>query len=392
MLGTGFLRSGTRHRVPSTWGRVALVTVMSVATALSAGSSYARDAGSPVVAAVANIPVDQVVLAFSRRVFGGDDSIVLSDAKGGERSIFNWEGGILLGTDVASPWSPEGQTLAFSATAGMTTGGDDLYRVHTLDVATGDHGVVTRKGTSAPAWSPNGLEIAVYSRKIGGIAAVELEGLTQRTIVAGRYLRHSEREPIFNDEAAWSPDGKWIVFGRGKSSMFGTGNTNWHLRRIRSDGTGGKALTGNRHDHFNPVISPAGDQILFTRTAGLHYRRPKYELMTMRVDGDRLRRRAAGIHLTEGLWSPDGTKIAYTACPRRCGIYVLEPGGTERLLTSGWDPQWSPDGARLAFTRVPRGEEDTEIFVVDVTTGDVDRVTSNADTVNDDQAFFRPLP
>jgi Tol biopolymer transport system component len=60
------------------------------------------------------------------------------------------------------------------------------------------------------------------------------------------------------------------------------------------------------------------------------------------------------------VWSPDGKRIAYTrnAGPGQSDIWVVNADGTgNRAVTSGpardMDPSWSADGAWIAFTRGP---------------------------------------
>ena len=48
------------------------------------------------------------------------------------------------------------------------------------------------------------------------------------------------------------------------------------------------------------------------------------------------------------VWSPDGTRIAYTSYGN---IHLINTDGTnEEKLTRGQDPAWSPDGTRVAYT------------------------------------------
>ena len=65
---------------------------------------------------------------------------------------------------------------------------------------------------------------------------------------------------------------------------------------------------------------------------------------------------------TEPVWSPDGTRIAFTS--KREGsldVYVMDADGQEaKRLTSHEDdessPSWSPDGRRLVFSRGQSGD------------------------------------
>jgi Tol biopolymer transport system component len=103
--------------------------------------------------------------------------------------------------------------------------------------------------------------------------------------------------------------------------------------------------------------------IAFTRGAGEQGLPVLYEIG---ADGGRARRLTAEFAETPA-WSPDGTRIVYSAPFQDAfGLHVLKPGGQPRLLaprgTDGGDcegndcaydnPSWSPDGRFVACTYV----------------------------------------
>jgi len=108
----------------------------------------------------------------------------------------------------------------------------------------------------------------------------------------------------------------------------------------------------------NPQISPDGRQIVFARR-WVNKLEDSWSssLYIMNIDGSKLRK------LTDGsnpIWSPDGTRIAYT--------HQGEPGGTQifvrwmdaegattqltRLTSAPTDITWSPDGKYIAFRQL----------------------------------------
>jgi TolB protein len=103
-------------------------------------------------------------------------------------------------------------------------------------------------------------------------------------------------------------------------------------------------------------------------------------IYSMRADGSRVHR-----ILEDGwgaAWSPDGTRVAYSATgPRRTNLYLMSAEGTHvRRLTRGvgrhscYDPAWSPDGTRIAFTSHGRGIR-SHIWIVTIATHDIVRFT-----------------
>ena len=53
------------------------------------------------------------------------------------------------------------------------------------------------------------------------------------------------------------------------------------------------------------------------------------------------------------VWSPDGSRIAFTSTRGPSGIWVMNADGSGQslLIPGGAGPAWSPDGGRIAFDR-----------------------------------------
>ncbi len=106
----------------------------------------------------------------------------------------------------------------------------------------------------------------------------------------------------------------------------------------------------------NPQISPDGAQVVYTR-GWIDKMNDSREssIWIMNADGSRAR------HLVDGsgpIWSPDGTRIAYTAPGEPDGTQIWvrwmdAEGATSqitRLENSPSGIRWSPDGEHLSFT------------------------------------------
>jgi len=82
------------------------------------------------------------------------------------------------------------------------------------------------------------------------------------------------------------------------------------------------------------------------------------------------------------IWSPDGTRIAFTANPKgNYDIFIMEADGSNiRAVTSSpkdeTEPSWYPDGKKLTFTEEGKKllRSHPKIFVIDLNTGNQKRL------------------
>lgn len=105
----------------------------------------------------------------------------------------------------------------------------------------------------------------------------------------------------------------------------------------------------------NPIFSPDGEQILYSRTwINLTDDKRETDLWIMNSDGTSNRFFSKG---SNGIWSPDGSKIAFTkeGEPNGTQIFVKhmgiqsEPTQITKLEKSPSSMEWSPDGNYIAF-------------------------------------------
>jgi Tol biopolymer transport system component len=192
----------------------------------------------------------------------------------------------------------------------------------------------------------------------------------------------------FNDlddeDPAWSPNGRRIVFQRDFNAV--RGEVDFDIFTMKADGTGEKNLTNSMGVmDFQPNWSPNGRKIAFTSE-----RDGDAEVYTMKPNGSRVRQltfnegpfvgRPEGPFDGEPNWSPDGRMIAFTSerdavpeTPFQVEIYTMRAdGGDQTRLTfddlSDFLPAWSPDGREIAFASfrdvTPEAEENAEIFTM----------------------------
>jgi Tol biopolymer transport system component len=104
----------------------------------------------------------------------------------------------------------------------------------------------------------------------------------------------------------------------------------------------------------NPVISPAGDRVAFTRSR---------EIWVAPIDGSSAAKKLFTVRgeLGSPEWSPDGSRLSFIATRGEhawIGIFSNDSTPIKWIApTTSRDqsPRWSRDGRRLAFVRTPGG-------------------------------------
>ena len=285
------------------------------------------------------------------------------------------------GKDQAPAWSPNGRQIAFSSSR---DGNVDIY------VMAADGSDVRRltdhlSGDRSPAWSPDGRHLAFSSSRDGGdddiyVMAVDGSGVRRLT----DHLSE-DRSP------AWSPDGRHLAFSSSRD-----GNVDIYVMAV--DGSGVRRLTDHLSEDRSPAWSPDGRHLAFSssRDGGDN------DIYVMAADGSGVRRLTDdGGNDQAPAWSPNGRHLAFSSS-RDGGdndIYVMaaDGSGVRRLTDDGGNdqaPAWSPDGRHLAFSSDRGGN--LRIYMMD---GDGDwgtpsfaEVTVADQTVAEGEAMTLVLP
>jgi Tol biopolymer transport system component len=202
-----------------------------------------------------------------------------------------------------------------------------------------------------PSLSPDGRAVA-YTRAGDGLFVVT-DGGPSRQIVAKRWGV---------DGIAWSPDGRYLSFGRtcgGRPCGAGPG-----IYVVSSDGAGRpvRVLASRSHDGCWAVPTDLPGALTWSPDSRRVLATCEGSLMTVRPDGSGIERLTDGQDGAVGsaAWSPDGRLIAFgrnciaDRLGIACDIAVMNPDGSSRRTlirrhkteTVGPDgvPDWSSDG------------------------------------------------
>jgi dipeptidyl aminopeptidase/acylaminoacyl peptidase len=171
-----------------------------------------------------------------------------------------------------------------------------------------------------------------------------------------------------------SPDGSEVAFSWNRSGAFEIFSAPLEGERIFQ-------LTEAKERSVSPRWSPDAKQLAFIRDRGGDER---FDIWLVDRDGEHERNvtNEPGLMHRDLAWSPDGTKLAYTANSKGTGfaVHVMDVAtGAKRALTDGarddLQPRWSPDGALLVFwSRRDDVRTNADLYVVAVSGGGATRL------------------
>ncbi|HET9197759.1 MAG TPA: hypothetical protein VFN92_05830 [Solirubrobacterales bacterium] len=282
-------------------------------------------------------------------------------------------------TDTEPNFSPDGRTIAFAR-------GGDIYSVR-------PDGSGQRQLTSGPEIdslpkvAPNGRYV-VFERRaaVGGAASLYTVGATGgglRALTSG----------ADDHEAAFSPDGKWIVFVRTSAAIRpsnGVGNDD--IAVVRSVGSSARRLTPTAGvDEFAPRYFAGG--IIYSRGESAPGPAAYADIYTMGSTGSRNKEQVAGVGsaYVEDV-SPNGKVLIFR---RAQGLWVKKIGPTKARKLSNLPDQsetssvFSSDGKRVAA--FVQDEDEQQLVGINVETRRESQLASGYDFDEGDGTVLGPV-
>jgi Tol biopolymer transport system component len=220
-------------------------------------------------------------------------------------------------------WSPDGQRIAFDSTRTDIDGREEVSQIYVMNADGSGLTQLTRgPGVQRSAsWSPDGGSLAIAAdwgdpalQGIWIIPASDPDGVTQQE---ARRVSTLPAGFDFDFEPQFSPDGSSIVYTRYRSARASA------IHRVGIDGTGLEHLTPWRLNASDPDWSPDGQRIAFD-SGDASLPGSKMNIYVMGADGSgrtRLTDRKAVKRVEGGanirgvnnpVWSPSGVQIMYT--------------------------------------------------------------------------------
>ena len=355
-------------------------------------------------------------LAYQSNQSGNEDIWVVQ--LGGGQPV-NWTAGH-VGYDGHPAWSPDGNQIAF----GSDRDGGGIFVMPAVGgtprkVSTSNRYIYIPLYYNRPQWSRHGTDLAWITRDSTGVF---VEIVILHTLDSSRIQLPGQRSNAF--DLRWSPDGRYFAYvdtqGRGATT------TQIWVMRVK-DGKAFPATDGRSND-WSPDWSKDGRILYYVSNRG-----GSMDPWQQKIGGDGApdgipRPVTSGIVMRSAVFSPDGTKLAYSRgrvvsnmwrvpiLPDRLATWAdaqqltfdealvefvhVSPDGTQLLFSSDrsgnddlwmmpteggemrqmmldpapdWDPVLSPDGSRIVFYSYRSGKRD--IWVMPVGGGPAKQVT-----------------
>ena len=258
--------------------------------------------------------------------------------------------------DYDAGWSADGAWIALTS---ERNGSADIYRVH-------PDGSGLERLTDSPAYddqaafSPDGRQIVFVTTRAGGTAdlwTLDVQTHRAKALTSG---------PGGDFRPAWSPDGQWIAFSSDRTAGLPFSHGRWEalhitdIYLIHPDGSGVKRITDHTATCGSPKWSADSHRVIAYCNAPqetMDFRQNEKEIergATRVITIDIATAKATDVFAGPGVkMSPAfvaGNDIAFIRKDKPAGIrYVSGKTGPKGQLLGA---AWSTDGSRVAFHKV----------------------------------------
>lgn len=241
-----------------------------------------------------------------------------------------------------------------------------------------------------PDISPDGRRIAFEREGVScdpacisrDIFVVDVDGSRLHKLTRNQRGTDCDTGAFCDHTPAWSPDGRWIAFGRETGPVADDFVTNLGLFVMRDDGSHVRRLTQTATpalgEDTEPQWSPNGRHIVFQRV-NVRTAQPADGVALWVLDlrtGNQ--RRITPFALRAGDtpdWSPGGSKILFhdnlDVPDAPANLWTVRPDGTGlnqlTFLTGNRQylgSSWSPDGRKIVAARRPETAGNADVFVL----------------------------
>lgn len=227
------------------------------------------------------------------------------------------------------------------------------------------------------AWSPDGRRIVFQSDRSGtlDLYVLDLETGETRPLVAG---------PGHSCFPAWSPDGRWVVYAYAhfSTTAFERQGDGYNLFLVSVEGGEPRRLTQGLHRDYCPSFSRDGKTIWFSSDRGRSKKDNAVGLYTIPFEGGE----PVAMYHREGMdraavqpsLSPDGRLVAFGLLSSFRDNWAIQLARADNpadrypltdVESCFYGPRWSPAVPRLACTGFAVGDAGWGIYLIDAETG-----------------------